>query len=239
MKFAFKSKTFSFILQNPDDLGVIKSMNVVSSERLFLIKGSGVDLDEYCFSKPFRKKKIICLFPARILKDKGVLEFIEAANIISDSCYGRVEFILAGDCDEGNKAVLHEADLEKLLIPGYITWIRYQKHMIPIYQSCDIVVLPSYREGLPKSLIESCAIGRPIITTNAIGCKECVTDDYNGYKVPIKDASSLAEKILILVNNKSLRLKFGLNARKLAEKEFSISFVLEKTFFIYDYLYKK
>jgi len=116
----------------------------------------------------------------------------------------------------------------------YIEWIGFQKNMLPLYQTSDIVVLPSYREGLPKSLIEACAIGRPIITTDVPGCRECVIPDYNGFLIPAKKTGELAEALLKLIENAELRHQFGLHSRKLAEKEFSINTVIEKTFQIYD-----
>ena len=231
---SYKSDTFSFILQNPDDVEAVKSMYLVPENKIYLIKGSGVDLKEYYYSEPEEHPKIVCLFPARILKDKGVIEFIQAAMLLEDEYKGKVKFILAGDCDEENPAVLHETELKQMLIPGYVEWIGYQKQMIPVYSESDIVVLPSYREGLPKSLIEACAIGRPIVTTDAIGCRECVIDGDNGYLVPIKDSKSIATSLKKLIDSKDLRLRMGKRSRELAVRDFSIDSVIEKTFAIYD-----
>jgi glycosyltransferase involved in cell wall biosynthesis len=111
--------------------------------------------------------------------------------------------------------------------------------MILQYQQSDIVVLPSYREGLPKSLIEACAIGRPIITTDVPGCRECVVDGYNGRMVPVKTVAPLANAIEELCESKSLRNRMGSNSRVLAEQEFSIEIVIEKTFEIYDEIIKR
>lgn len=231
--FAFKSKSFSFILQNPDDVKSVKEMDLVPDDNIYLIKGSGVDLRVYDYFVPQRHEKVSCLFPARILRDKGVVEFIEAAMQLKNEYEGKVKFVLAGDCDEENPAVLHESELNSMLIPGYIEWIGYQKMMIPVFTSSDIVVLPSYREGLPKSLIEACAIGRPIITTDAIGCRECVYDGENGFLVPVKDSESIAFALKKLFDNDELRLQMGKMSRKLAERDFSIDSVIEKTFAIY------
>lgn len=231
---SFKSNYFSFILQNPDDVEAVNNMHLVPDDNIYLIKGSGVNLKEYCYSEPKDHSKVICLFPARILKDKGVLEFIQAAMLLKDEYEGKVKFVLAGDCDEENPAVLHETELKSKLIPDYIEWVGYQKQMIPVYADSDIVVLPSYREGLPKSLIEASAIGRPIVTTDAIGCRECVADGDNGYLVPIKDAKSLAASLKKLIDSKELRLRMGKRSRDLAERDFSIASVIEKTFAIYD-----
>lgn len=239
MRKSFKSDEFYFILQNPDDIEMMKSQKLVPDNHYRLIKGSGVDLKEFPYTLPVIKDIIKILFPARILYDKGVMELIEAAKSLEKNWYGKILFILAGDCDEDNKAVVHEEDLKKLLITGYIEWIGFRKDMISLYQQSDIVVLPSYREGLPKSLIEACAIGRPIITTDVPGCRECVVDGYNGRMVPVKTVAPLANAIEELCESKSLRYKMGRNSRELAEKEFSIENVIEKTFLIYEEIIKR
>ena len=233
IRIAFKSKSFSFILQNPDDVGMIKGFNLVPSSHIFLIKGSGVDLNEFVFSQAPGKTQLKVLFPARILLDKGVMEFIDAAKLLQKRFIGKVKFILAGDCDKENLAVLGEEKLRSLLVDDYIEWIGYQAQMFPIYTDSDIVVLPSYREGLPKSLIEACAVGRPIVTTDVPGCRECVKSGYNGYLVPAKDSRALADAIGLLIEDDAKRKEFGRNSRLLAEEEFSIDKVVRQTFDIY------
>lgn len=236
VKTSFKSKYFRFILQNNDDVSYVKSFKLVPDNNVFLIKGSGVNLNEYAYSDVIQKDKLIVLFPARILLDKGVIEFINSAKGIKSKYSDKVRFVLAGDCDKDNPTVLPEDKLKHYLIDGYIDWIGFQKKMYPIYRESDIVVLPSYREGLPKSLIDACAVGRPIITTDVPGCKECVVDGYNGFLVPQKDSNAISSCLVKLLEDKELRLKFGVNSRKLAEKEFSIVDVVKKTFNIYDSL---
>lgn len=239
MRFAFKSEYFYFILQNPDDIRMMKSVNLVPESHYKLIKGSGVDLNEFPFTLLQKKEKLIILFPARILYDKGVMEFIEAAKLLEKDWKDKIKFVLAGDCDEHNKAVVKQDELEKHLIEGYIEWVGFQKNMLPLYQKSDVVVLPSYREGLPKALIEACAVGRPIVTTDVPGCRECVIDGYNGRLVPVKTVEPLAAAITELFESKDLRERMAANSRKLAEKEFSIQTVIDKTFLIYDELLKK
>lgn len=233
MKFAFHSKYFSFILQNPDDFKSILNMDYVPKENVFLIKGSGVDLNEFCYTPMPNNDELEILLPARMLRDKGVIEFIDAAKLLREKLKGRARFILAGDCTSTNPTVLKEEDLRPLLEDGYIEWIGHQNQMKPIYQKSDIVVLPSYREGLPKSLIEACAIGRPIVTTDVTGCRECVENEVNGFLVKVKDSESLAEGILKLVENSELREKFGKASRELAERDFSIEKVVQQHFDIY------
>lgn len=234
MKWSFKSDHFYFILQNPDDFVMMKSVGFSQASHYLLIKGSGVDLKEFPFTVLNDNEKIKILFPARILYDKGIMELIGAAMLLKDKWIKYIVFLLAGDCDESNKAVVHQQDLEKLLIPGYIEWLGFRKDMVNQYMESDIVVLPSYREGLPKSLIEACAIGRPIITTDVPGCKECVIDGYNGLIVPSKEIESLAKAIEELCQSRQKRIEMGKNSRLLAESEFSIDSVIEKTFAVYN-----
>lgn len=231
--FAFRSSTYSFILQNPDDVKMIDQLQLVDRKRLYLIKGSGIDLNLFYFQFPPNQDTLKILFPARILLDKGIKELIDAAHILQKELQGKIEFILAGDCDKENLAVFPEEELRKELVLGYITWVGFQKDMYSLYVNCDIVVLPSYREGLPKSLIEACAVGRPIVTTDVPGCRECVVEGGNGWLVPAKDSQALAVALKKLIDNKSMRYEFGIQSRKLAERDFSIDGVINKTFSIY------
>lgn len=236
---SFKHTGFCFILQNPDDVEMISKMNLVPVGNIFLIKGSGVDLNVFK-EVPLSNKAIITfLFPARILLDKGVMEFIKAAKSIREVAKGRAKFVLCGDCDEGNLAVLRQSELESLLEDGYIEWRGFQKGMYPIYSDSDVVVLPSYREGLPKSLIEACAVGRPIITTDVPGCRECVIEGYNGFIVPAKDIKLLAQAMCRLLGDMKQLNFLGQNSRKLAEQEFSIESVIDKTFGIYNAIHSR
>lgn len=236
MCFVLKKNSYAFILQNPDDQDFIRRMHLVPDSQVFLIKGSGVNLTEYAYVPPIQKEKLQVLFPARILKDKGVLEFISAAHNLRSLYEDRVLFILAGNCDVENPSVLKESDLSKMLVPGYLEWIGFQKKMKDIYANSDIVCLPSYREGLPKSLIEACAVGRPIVTTDVPGCKECVINKFNGILVPPKQVLPIEEALKSLLNNSVLRLEYGKNSRALAEKNFSIKDVVKSHLYIYDFL---
>lgn len=233
MKMAFRSKYFFFILQNPDDFKCVKAARYVPENQVYLIKGSGIDLDDYCFTPQPDNHILEILFPARILRDKGIMELIEAARLLREQLKGKAKFVLAGDCTSTNPTAMREDELRPLLEKDYIEWIGYQKQMKPVYQHSDIVVLPSYREGLPKSLIEACAIGRPIVTCDVTGCRECVVDGQNGYLVKVKDGRSLAEGIMKLVESPEKRESFGKASRTIAESFFSIKTVIAKHFEIY------
>ncbi len=239
MKFGFRGGNKHFIFQNEDDVQVFRSMRLVEDRDVTLIKGSGVDLKEFNFVvKSIPPGKIKVLLPARMLRDKGVMEFITAANLIRKELQGIAQFILAGDVDHENLAAIPEDELTSLTDGDYIKWIGYQKNVRQLLQESDLVVLPSYREGLPKSLIEAAAVGRPIITTDVPGCRECVIHDYNGFLVPAKDAEALAAAMRRLILSEELRKRMGAHSRTLAEQEFGVDKVVEKTLHIYRNLAK-
>lgn len=233
-KVSFKDDYSVFIFQNPDDVNWFKSQGYATDDRIHMIKGSGIDLNVFAFKEPERDDKLRILFPARMLRDKGLCELIDAMKLLRPRYEGIIELVLAGSCGDANKTAITEEELKAMLIDGYITWIGNQTNMYPVYVDSDIVVLPSYREGLPKSLIEACAVGRPIVTTDVPGCRECVDEGVNGYLVPLKSVEELAEAIEKLLLDADLRKRFGVASRKKAEDEFSIENVIEKTFGIYE-----
>jgi len=234
MKVAFRGERNHFIFQNPDDFNLFKEAGYGTEDNSMIIKGSGIDLQEYSYETPTEKEKLQIVLPGRMLKDKGVMEFIEAAKLMKEQLYGKCEWLLVGDVDEENPSTITKAELAELTDGDYIQWLGFQDGMKEIYQNSDIVVLPSYREGLPKALIEACAIGRPIVTTDAVGCRECVIEGENGYMVPVGDHEELARKVALLGNDRELRLEFGKKSRKLAENEFSIENVVEKHMEMYE-----
>ena len=239
MKFGFNQKNISTIFQNQDDYNEIKNLSVIKTvNQIYFIKGSGVNLKEFKHSKFINTGKVKILFPVRMLWDKGVKELKVASEILKEKYESKIIFILAGLADTDNKAGVTEAYLRSWEDKEYVDWIGYQKNMIQVYQNSDIVVLPSYREGMPKSLIEACAIGRPIVTTTAVGCKECVDEEVNGFKVPVKSTIELAEAIEKLVLSKELRFEMGKNSRIKAENEFSQQNVVKEHLKIYKNLYQ-
>nr|WP_299034122.1 glycosyltransferase family 4 protein [uncultured Tenacibaculum sp.] len=240
MKIGFNQENLAFVFQNNDDFLETKNLRVLGKDNeVFFIKGSGVDLKVFNKSELIKKEKINILFPARMLWDKGVLELIKASETLKDKYKNKVVFILAGLADDNNKAGVNEKYLKDNEVKGYLEWVGYQENMIEVYKKSDIVVLPSYREGMPKSLIEACAIGRPIVTTEAVGCKECVDEGINGFKVPVKSIKELARAIEKLILSEELRESMGNNSRVKAENEFSIESVVDKHLDIYKTLYEK
>jgi glycosyltransferase involved in cell wall biosynthesis len=237
MRLGFNRKNIVVIFQNENDQEELTDLGIIkSSNEIVIIKGSGVDLEKY-YESPFPSfNRIKILLPSRMLWDKGVKELREASNILREKYNNKIEFILSGLADEDNKAGVPTSYLKSWDDGGYVKWIGYQKNMFKIYQNSHIVVLPSYREGMPKSLLEACAVGRAIVTTNAIGCKETVIEGINGFKVPVGNSSDLASAMEKLINNHELIKQMGHNSRLKAEKEFDVKNVVQKHIEIYNSL---
>ncbi len=229
MDFAFKQKSINFIFQNPDDLAFYKSRNYINSNNHTIIKGSGVDQNIFNYVKPVLKTKIHVLFSGRLLKDKGVVEFVKAANELHHKYSDKVEFVLMGDIDDHNKASITQNELSNYTKSGVVNWIGFKKDVMSELILSDIVCLPSYGEGLPKSLIEAMAIGRPIVTTDTPGCRECVIEGSNGFLVPVKSVSELVNKLEMLIGDEVLRLNMGRESRSIMISEFSLDAVMMNT----------
>lgn len=234
MKYGF-SNNLCIIFQNKDDYKELSDLSVLSPKnKIYFIKGSGVSLQEF-YPTPlpsFNRIKIV--LPSRMLWDKGVKEFLGAASLLRANYFDKIQFVLAGMADEDNKAGVSVNLLKQWEMGDYFKWVGHQKDIFEVYKNSHIVVLPSYREGMPKTLIEACAMGRAIITTEAIGCRECVDEGINGLKVPIKDAQSLAKAIELLVNNPNKIIEMGISSRVKAEKEFDINSVIKTHLEIYN-----
>lgn len=235
LQFAYYDKKSKFIFQNPDDLQVYKKMGFLNDKNHVIIKGAGVDETKFCLKEKQKHNsgELKVVLVARMLKDKGVFEFINAANVLKDEFANRLRFILVGGIDEFNPAAISADTVNELCDGTYITWLGHQTNITEIYHDADIVCLPSYREGLPKSLVEAMSVGCPIITTEAIGCRECVDEGINGFKVPIGDYQILAERIKMLANDSDLRLHMGQESRKKMLREMSLSHVIKTTFEFY------
>ena len=227
MKYGFNRNNLVIIFQNENDQKELTELRVIHpSNSILRIKGSGVDLEKF-YESPFPSfERIKILLPIRMLWDKGVKELRDASDILKEKYYDKVQFILSGLADEDNKAGVPASYLNDWQDGNFVKWIGYQKNMVEVYQDSHIVVLPSYREGMPKSLIEACAIGRAIVTTNAIGCRECVDEGINGYKVSVYSSQELANALEQLINNHAMIKVMGHNSRIKSEEEFNVNNVI-------------
>lgn len=237
LKFLFKSRKVRLILQNTDDVHLMLSHDVVRKDQLVLIPGSGVDALSF---KPCPEPSglPVVLLPSRMLWDKGVKEFVQAANLLNSN--GRIaRFVLVGAPDQENPASIPTDLIKKWESNGDIEWWGYRSDMSEVYAKSHIVCLPSYREGLPKVLLEAAATGRPIITTNTQGCKEVVCQGVNGFLVPVRDTEALVDALRTLLSNPKLRSSMGMRGREIVMKEFSEEKIVGKTMELYKALVNK
>lgn len=236
MRFSNKREQVKVIFQNQEDKSLFLQHGVIRENQAEYIKGSGVDLDEFRYVPEPESDTLKVVFSARMVREKGVMELIEAAERLRKDYEGKVEFWLCGRLAVNADAVPQE-ELETRCDGKYIQWLDFQKDMKSILEQCHIMAFPSYyREGVPKSLIDACAVGRPIVTTNSIGCKDVVDDGVNGFLVPPRDSEALARKLRLLIEDKELRLRMGLSARMKAEREFSLQTVINRHLEIYSEL---
>ncbi|MBW3559639.1 MAG: glycosyltransferase family 4 protein [Proteobacteria bacterium] len=224
------------VLQNSDDFAVFERTGLARRADIRLIRGSGVDCSR--FTPPPERRdadRLRVLLAARILIDKGVLEFVEAARALR-APERRIEFLLAGEPDEGNPAAIASSVIRGWVDEGLIQWLGHVEDMPTLVRSVDVVVLPSYREGLPKSLIEAAACARPLVTTDVPGCREVVEDGVDGLLVPPRTVQPLAEAIARLHDDPELRRRLGKGARAKALSQFDQEIVLAKTVAVYEEL---
>lgn len=238
LRFSHARKNLLCIFQNDDDWGLYVKHSIIKHEQGRFIKGSGVDLNQFCYTPEPDEGKIKVMLTARMIVEKGVFLLTEAAERLRSKYEGKAQFLLVGGLDDHPGAITKE-QLYAVCDGEYIQWLGYRTDVRDLLKQCHIMAFPSYyMEGLPKSLIEADAIGRPIITSNSVGCKETVIDGYNGFLIQPKDVDALTEKLDVLLSDKELRVKMGKNARKYAEEYFSIEVVKERHLAIYDELVK-
>ena len=221
------------IFQNPDDQELFSRNGLVNRKQVTLIPSSGVDIEKFSPS-PEPAGEPLVILPARMLWAKGVNEFVLAAGILRLAGV-QARFALIGDTDPGNPEAVPVDQLEKWRKEGIIEWWGWQEDMPMLYRQAHIVCLPSYyREGTPKSLIESAACGRPIVTTDRPGCREVVRHQQNGLLVPVRDSRALAEALKTLIGDAALRKQMGKKGRELAVAEFSLEKVIGQTLSVYE-----
>ena len=234
MRVLLDNRRTTVILQNPDDVALMIDSGTLRSERVALIRGSGVDPDVFR-SVPELQGPQIVMLASRLLWDKGVGEFVEAARILRAEGYD-ARFVLVGDGDDANPASIDAATLEAWKREGHVDLWGRQNDMPDVLARAHIVCLPSYREGVPKVLIEAASCGRPIVTTDAPGCREIVRHGVNGLLVPIRDAAALADAIRTLLDDPALRARMGQAGREIVKKEFTIEAVVKATLDVYENL---
>ena len=230
-RLAFNHVNQKVIVQNEQDAEILVQWGVLNPLKVKLLKGSGVNLKNFKnFDEP--NGTLVVTFAARLLIDKGVYEFAEAARLLKQKGV-QARFWVAGDLDAKNPTGLNINDLNKLKTEGYVEILGHQKDIPRLYTRSHIVCLPSYREGLPKTLIEAAAAGRAVVTTDVAGCRDAVIPNKTGLLVPAKDPQKLANALQWLLEHPQERIAMGKEARKFAEKEFSIESVVQNHLHIY------
>ena len=234
---AFISKSTVALFQNPEDLNLFVSLGIVARKRTSLIRGSGVDISTYDIT-PEPSGVITIMLASRMLWDKGIGELVEAAGLLhSRGILCRI--VLVGKPDDDNPQSISEEMLRCWHCKGVVEWWGYQENMVEVLSKSHIVVLPSYREGVPKILIEAAACGKSIVATDVPGCREIVHHDDNGLLVPAYDGKSLSEALEVLIQDSELRKKMGRRGREIVRREFSEEIVIKKTMQLYEGLIGK
>lgn len=203
---------------------------LVRRDQTFLIEGVGVDVERFS-PQPEAEGVPVVLFPARLLREKGIYTLIEAARLLKPRC--EVRFWLAGDVDEGNPGSVSPAEVRGWVEEGLVEWLGWQVDMPAVYAQSNLVVLPSWGEGIPTALLEAGACARAVVTTDAPGCRDVIEDGFNGRLVAVEDAQELAEAIHELIHNPGERQRMGENARKRVVERFSDEVVNRQTWQVY------
>lgn len=230
-KFGLYNLNSTVIFQNSTDRQCFIDLNIINPSSSCLIRGSGVDLSKYCYT-PVVLDKPSVMFLARLLKDKGVVEFCEAAKLLK-SAYPFVDFVLVGDLDPENPNSMTSDELSCYVNGGLVRHVGYRKDIPNVISSSTIMVLPSYREGLPKSLVEAASCGRAVVTTDVPGCRDAILPGITGILVPVKNISELARAIEELLLNPKKTIEMGMKGREFAEQMFSIEDVIARHLEIY------
>ena len=232
LKMALRGKESRLILQNPDDQKLFLQHKLITPERIYLIRGSGVDIQHFAPVIKKHQGKFRVLLAARLLWEKGIREYAEAAQLLSHLT-DKIEFLLAGATDPGNPSAVPEEEIKKWQDTGLFTVPGHVENMQELMSEVDLMVLPSWREGTPRGLLEAAAMGLPIITTDAPGCREVVEHEKNGFLIPIGDAPALAEKIAYLLDNPVTCREFGKAGREKVQREFDQEIVFRQTWEVY------
>ena len=230
-RLAFRNSNRVFF-QNRDDLGLFLENKLVKVVLTDVLPGSGINLHRFTPTDDADRKSFNSAFRflliARMLKDKGVVEFVNAAQLLKESGV-KAEFCLLGFLDVQNPAAISSEQMKEWTDQGFVKYLGVSDDVREHIASADCIVLPSYREGTPRTLLEAAAMGKPIITTNVVGCKEVVEHGVNGFLCEVKNAQDLALKIkeMLLLSDDQRRL-MGENGRLKMEKEFDEKIVIQK-----------
>lgn len=227
LRVTHKKKHIVALFQNNEDKAIFIKAKIIKEEQCAITNGSGINLQNYDYTPEPVDGLVKIIFTARMLEDKGVMVLIDAAKKLESEYKGKIQFLLCGGLD-ANPNGITQGMLESRCDGEYIKWLGYRKDVLDLLKNSHIMAFPSwYREGLPKSIIEAEAVGRPIVTTDSVGCRDTVIDGKNGFMIPIKDSDALAKALKRLIDNPDLRREMGRNAREFAVSKFDIKDVVK------------
>lgn len=219
-RLSLRKSPFVFF-QNQDDASFFADNKIVSPDKTVFLNGSGVNLDRFA-KQPFPETfGFLCV--CRIIRDKGVMEYLSACRMVKKQ-YPDIRCLLVGPFDS-NPSALKPGDLQPFIDDGSVEYFGEQTDVRPYLAQCNVFVLPSYREGTPKSVLEAMSCGKAIITTDAPGCRETVMEGKNGFLVPVKEDKAIAEKMLFLSKNPDICEQMGKASRQIAEQRFDVRLV--------------
>ncbi len=233
LKAALKYKRVQLIFQNPDDQRLMIKSGFAREDQCHLIRGSGVDIRQFSPKKLARHDVPLIVMPTRLVHDKGVAVFVEAARILRDQGF-QAKFQIAGGVTANNPLAISEDEMQAMVADGAVEWLGKVSDMPDLLARADMVVYPSYyREGIPKVLLEAAAMAKPIITTDHPGCREAVDHGENGLLVNVRDAQATADAIIYLLKDQGRLTAMGAKSREKAENEFDVRLIVKQTLKVY------
>ncbi|GAA5444417.1 N,N'-diacetylbacillosaminyl-diphospho-undecaprenol alpha-1,3-N-acetylgalactosaminyltransferase [Microbulbifer sp. NBRC 101763] len=230
-RLSFGKKNLRVIFQNPDDRDMLLDFAGLDCDKVEMIRGAGVNLAHYPVM-PESDGPLTVSLAARLLVDKGVGEFMDAVRLLKQRDV-KARFYLIGDTDPGNPTSISHETLNKWRDEDIVELLGFRADIAELFASSHIVVLPSYREGLPKVLLEAAACGRAIVTTDVPGCRHAIEPGISGVLVPVRDPVALADAIQALIGDAKLRRDMGLAGRDLAEREFALEHIVSAHMEVY------
>ncbi|MBQ8830070.1 MAG: glycosyltransferase family 4 protein [Oscillospiraceae bacterium] len=212
-------KAANIFFQNRDDLNMFTSNGIITEDRVVMINGSGVNLKKFTSAKLPEETSFLCI--SRLIKDKGVMEYLDASRKIR-KLHSDVTCVLVGPFDT-NPSAIKPDELQPYIDDGSVVYVGEQKDVYPYLINCTAYVLPSYHEGTPKTVLEAMASGRPVITTDAPGCRETVCNGVNGYLVQVKNVDAVVEAMEKIIADPQKTEEMANNARKIAEDRYDVN----------------
>ena len=231
LKILYFRLNYTIIFQNQDDFKKLETILNLNSNNVVFVPGSGVNTT-YMSPPKNKTEEMNILLPARILFEKGIYEFFEAAKIVKNKNL-KANFYIVGDNNSLNPSCIKKEEINSWVKQGFIHYLDYQKDIKSLYDKTRIVCLPSWREGFPKVLMEAASCGIPTVTTDVPGCRDAIIDKKTGFLVPLKNPKAIADKIEILIKNKELQKRMGKAGRLLAIRKFDLKTIIPQIVNLY------